>query len=137
MSATSPLQSLLEARAALAGARTWVVSDGKAGDLNQCLGVAEQLGVQAESRIVNPRAPWRWFMLRFWSTPFGIDPREAPGNADGPLKGPLPQIVLASGRRAAMRTYPGRPNEAQSRTMMPLANSARRRAAPLPTGTRA
>ncbi|MCA0406124.1 MAG: mitochondrial fission ELM1 family protein [Proteobacteria bacterium] len=101
MSAASPLLSLLEARAALAGARVWVVSDGKAGDLNQCLGVAEQLGLQADSRIVKPRTPWRWFMPRLWSTPLGIDPAEAPGKTDGPLQGPLPQIVLASGRRAA------------------------------------
>lgn len=101
MSAPSPLQSLLEARAALAGTRVWVVSDGKAGDVNQCLGVAEQLGLQADSRIVNPRAPWRWFMPRLWQSNLGIDPRETPGTATGPLKGALPDIVIASGRRAA------------------------------------
>lgn len=101
MSATSPLQSLLEARTALAGARVWVVSDGKAGDLNQCLGVAEQLGLNPDSRIVKPRAPWRWFMPRLWQSDLGIDPQEAPGTASGPLKGALPDIVIASGRRAA------------------------------------
>ena len=97
----SPLQTLEEARAAVAGLRCWVVSDGKAGDLNQCLGVAERLGLAPESRVVAPRAPWRWFMPRLWSTPLGIDPAEKPGNTGGPLAGPLPDLVLASGRRAA------------------------------------
>lgn len=121
MNPSSPLQSLDAARAALAPLRVWVLSDGKAGDLNQCLGVAERLGLAPESRVIAPRAPWRWFMPRFWSTPFGIDPREAPdiafpsevdtgsreGNASklevptGPLAGPLPDLVMASGRRAA------------------------------------
>jgi uncharacterized protein len=95
------LETLTEARTALAGTRTWVLSDGKAGDLNQCLGVAERLGLLAESRIIAPRAPWKWLMPLSWQTPFAIDPREAPGKASGPLKGFMPQLVIASGRRAA------------------------------------
>lgn len=101
MNARSPLQSLDEARAALAPLRVWVLTDGKAGDLNQCLGVAERLGLAPEQRVIAPRAPWRWFMPRFWSTPFGIDPKEASNLSAGPLKGPLPDLVIASGRRAA------------------------------------
>lgn len=94
-------QTLAEARAALSGLRCWVVSDGKAGDLNQCLGVAEQLGLAPESRIIAPRAPWRWFMPHLWHSDFGIDPREAPGRSGGPLEGPLPALIIGSGRRAA------------------------------------
>jgi uncharacterized protein len=94
-------QTLAEARAALAGTRTWIVTDGKAGDLGQCLGVAERLGLLAESRVIAPRAPWKWLMPLSWRTPFGIDPREAPGKASGPLKGLMPELVIASGRRAA------------------------------------
>jgi uncharacterized protein len=94
-------QTLEEARLALARQRVWVLSDGKAGDLNQCLGVAERLGLQPESRIIAPRAPWKWLMPLNWRWPFSIDPREAPGKAGGPLAGPLPDLVIASGRRAA------------------------------------
>lgn len=101
MSARPVPQTLADARAALAGVRCWVVSDGKAGDLNQCLGVAEQLGLTPDSRIVAPRAPWRWFMPRLWQFDIGIDPKEAPGREGGPLEGPLPALVIGSGRRAA------------------------------------
>ncbi len=101
MAATSPLLSLPEARRALAGTRCWLLSDGKAGDLAPCLGVAEQLGLEAESRILAPRPPWRWGMPHLWRSALGLDPREAPGRAGGPLAGRLPDLVIASGRRVA------------------------------------
>ena len=85
-----------EARDAVRGASCWLITDGKPGDLNQCLGVAERLGLEPESRIIAPRVPFSWLM------PWGpIDPREAPGKKDSPLNGPLPDIAIASGRRAA------------------------------------
>ncbi|PSC06876.1 nucleoside-diphosphate sugar epimerase [Alsobacter soli] len=74
----------------------WIITDGKAGDENQCLGVAEALGLTPDVRRINPRAPWVWLM------PWGpIDPRERPGLEGGPLAGPPPDIAIASGRRAA------------------------------------
>ncbi|WP_460448910.1 mitochondrial fission ELM1 family protein [Alsobacter sp. SYSU BS001988] len=73
----------------------WIITDGKAGDEGQCLGVAEGLGLAPEIRRVAPRAPWSWL------APWGpVDPREAPGRAGGPLAGPPPDIAIASGRRA-------------------------------------
>jgi hypothetical protein len=72
----------------------WIITDGKAGDLVQCQGVAEALGVEAEIRTVRPRAPWVWLMPRG-----PVDPREAPGQAGGPLAGPWPDLAIASGRR--------------------------------------
>lgn len=73
--------------------KIWVLSDGKAGDVNQCIGVAEHLSADIEIRTVSPRAPWRWAM------PYGpCDPAEQRA-ADGPLAGPLPDLVVASGRR--------------------------------------
>lgn len=73
----------------------WIITDGKAGDEGQCLGVAEALGLSPELRHVAPRAPWAWL------APWGpVDPREAPGREGGPLAGPLPDIAIASGRRA-------------------------------------
>lgn len=83
-----------EARRQVLGARCWVLSDGKAGDEAQCLGVAERLGLAAEIRRVQPRRPYVWFM------PWGpIDPAEAPDRAGSPIAPPWPDIAIASGRR--------------------------------------
>lgn len=72
-----------------------VLTDGKAGDELQCLGVAEALGLVTELRRVRPRAPFAWLAPRG-----PLDPRERPGNPDGPLPEPWPDLVIASGRRA-------------------------------------
>lgn len=73
----------------------WVLTDGKAGDEVQCLGLTEALGLDAELRRVRPRAPFAWAM------PWGpIDPAEAPARAASPIRPPFPDLVVASGRRA-------------------------------------
>ncbi len=78
------------------------MTDGKAGDLNQCLGLAERLGLTADIRTVRPRAPWVWGMPLTWRVPaIAIDPAEAPGRPNAPLAGEMPDLVIASGRRAA------------------------------------
>src|SRR6476660_7539412 len=75
--------------------RVWVLTDGKAGDEQQCLGVAEALGGMIELRRVKPWAPIVWLM------PYGpIDPFEAPGRAGSPIAPPFPDVVIGSGRRA-------------------------------------
>lgn len=72
----------------------WILSDGKAGDENQCLGVAEKLGGTIEIRHVAPQAPWVWAM------PWGsIPPKDNPDRKDSPLSGPFPDLAIASGRR--------------------------------------
>jgi uncharacterized protein len=94
-------QQLDEARRIVSGAMCWVLSDGKAGDEAQCLGVTERLGLVTEMRRVKPRAPYVWIM------PWGpIDPAEAPDKPDSPIAPPWPDIVIASGRRtvAYLRT---------------------------------
>jgi hypothetical protein len=73
----------------------WIVTDGKAGDETQCLGVAEALGLAPQVKRIAPRIPWSWLMP--WGRP---DPREAPGRVGGPLAPPFPDIAIASGRRA-------------------------------------
>ncbi|MBM6583388.1 mitochondrial fission ELM1 family protein [Microvirga sp. BT689] len=74
---------------------TWVLTDGKAGDELQALSVAEALGLTPEIRRVRPKPPFAWLM------PWGpIDPRERPGAAGSPLAPPLPDLLIASGRRA-------------------------------------
>jgi mitochondrial fission protein ELM1 len=99
---TAALPSLETARATMRGVSCWVLTDGKAGDLAQCLGLAERLGLQPEGRVIAPRAPWRWLMPLSWRLPLlAIDPTEAPGVARSPLQPPWPDLVIASGRRAA------------------------------------
>lgn len=79
----------------LRDARAWIVTDGKAGDENQCIGIAETLGLSFELRHVAGRAPFAWL------SPWGpVDPRDAPGRPGGALAGPLPDLLIASGRRA-------------------------------------
>ncbi len=73
----------------------WVLTDGKAGDETQCIGVAEALGTGYEIRKVAPRPPFSWAM------PWGpIDPRERESRSGSPIALPFPDIVIASGRRA-------------------------------------
>ena len=72
----------------------WILSDGKAGDEIQCMGVAEALGRPYQIRRVAPRRPFVWAM------PWGpIDPREAETRPGSPLAPPYPDIAIASGRR--------------------------------------
>jgi len=74
----------------------WVLTDGKAGDLAQCIGVVEALGCAFETRQVSPRAPFSWWL------PFGpTDPREWETRLGSPIAPPYPDIAIASGRRAA------------------------------------
>ncbi len=74
----------------------WVLTDGKAGDLVQCVGVADALGCPYETRQVAPRPPFSWFL------PHGpIDPREREDRPGSPIAPPYPDIAIASGRRAA------------------------------------
>lgn len=80
----------------LAPRSLWIVTDGKAGDLAQCAGVADALGTAAEVRTIAPRAPYAWWL------PFGpIDPKERSDAPGSPLAPPFPDIAIASGRRAA------------------------------------
>jgi uncharacterized protein len=80
---------------ALAGLDAWVVTDGKAGDEGQCLALAEALGLVVSVRRIAPRP------LYALLAPRGpVDPREAPGRPGGPLAGPFPRLLIASGRRA-------------------------------------
>ncbi|MTH99588.1 mitochondrial fission ELM1 family protein [Roseibium sp. RKSG952] len=74
----------------------WVLSDGKAGDEAQCIGVAEALKLPYDLRRVEPRKPFAWFL------PKGpIDPKERETVEGSPIAPPFPDLVIASGRRAA------------------------------------
>ncbi len=92
---TESADDLGRARALVAGRSAWVITDGKAGDEAQCLGLAERLGLEADRRHVKPRALFATFMPRG-----PIDPAEAPSKPGSPLAPPFPDIAIASGRRA-------------------------------------
>ncbi len=73
----------------------WVLTDGKAGDEAQCLGVVDAMGLVPEVRRVAPRA------LVALGMPWGpIDPREAADRPGSPVAPPFPDLLVASGRRA-------------------------------------
>lgn len=77
------------------GTTAWVLTDGKAGDETQCLGLVEALGVTPSVRRVAPRAPFGLAM------PWGpVDPAERPDRAGSPVAPPFPDLLVASGRRA-------------------------------------
>ncbi|MDA0654350.1 MAG: ELM1/GtrOC1 family putative glycosyltransferase, partial [Proteobacteria bacterium] len=71
----------------------WVVSDGKPGMENQCLGLAEAVGLPITIRRIRPRAPWRWLPPLLWPAPLA----SLAADADQ-LAPPLPRLLIASGR---------------------------------------
>ncbi len=80
-------------RGALAGARAWILTDGKAGMVVQAKGVADALGLDYEMRCVNPRGIWK--VLAPWGPP---PPNDRPHVAGGLLAPPWPTVAIATGR---------------------------------------
>lgn len=71
----------------------WIVTEGIAGTENQCLGVAEALGVMPEVKRIGLRPPWS-----ILSPYIGFEsPMSFSGDA---LQAPWPDLLLASGRKA-------------------------------------
>lgn len=95
----------------LAGARAWILSDGKAGHEAMCLGVAEALGLAVEWKRVAPSGIWR--TLAPWGP---VAPGERFGQPGALFAPPWPQVALAAGRtttpyiralkkKAGLKTY--------------------------------
>lgn len=77
----------------------WIVTDGAAGMENQCLGLAERLGLVPDIKRIALRAPWGWLppaigARRFAAPLAGIRDRQAVG-----LVPPWPDLLIATGRR--------------------------------------
>jgi uncharacterized protein len=101
--------ALAQAIVRMAHVRTWLISDGKAGDRAQLLGLAERLQLQAEERILQPSKMYA--MIAPWGP---LDPALAPGRPGSPLAPPFPDLVIATGRRVvpavrALRRQANRP----------------------------
>jgi uncharacterized protein len=74
----------------------WVLSDGKPGMENQCLGLAEALkrlgGANPVVKRIAPRFPWSVLPPQFWIAPLA-------GLNGDPLAPPWPDILIATGRQ--------------------------------------
>lgn len=103
------MEEAAKGRADRAGLRCWVVTDGKPGMENQCLGLAEAMGLAPEVKRVALRTPWRqltpWLQ---WGLKYAAGPK---GSA---IAAPWPDVLIASGRQsiapslAAKRSSGGR-----------------------------
>lgn len=77
----------------LAGARAWIISDGKAGHEALSRGVAAALGVAAEIKRVHPTGLWR--ALAPWGP---VAPGEGFGRPGSSFAPPWPELAIAAGR---------------------------------------
>ncbi len=76
------------------GTTAWLITDGKIGDEVQCLGIADELGLEPQRRLIKPRPPWSW------ASPWGpVDPGESPSRPRSPIAPPFPDVAIAAGRR--------------------------------------
>jgi uncharacterized protein len=73
----------------------WIVTDGNAGGLNQCLGLAEALGLDPIVKRVALRPPWRQL-----SPYLRIGHAVAFTNDSAPLTPPWPDLLIASGKQS-------------------------------------
>ncbi len=72
----------------------WVLSDGKPGMSNQCIGLAEALAVDFVVKTIRPRLPWRILPPQLW-----LSPLSAPGADGDQLRPPWPGLLIATGRQ--------------------------------------
>lgn len=73
---------------------SWILAADYAGLLAQAQGLAEAAGLAAETRLLRPRAPWRWISARAWPSPLAALPPET-------LAPPLPDVLVGAGGMAA------------------------------------
>ena len=77
----------------LAGARAWIVTDGKAGMDVQARGVADALGLAYEMKHVSPSGVWR--VVAPWGP---VAPSERFGTEGSAFAPPWPAVAIATGR---------------------------------------
>jgi mitochondrial fission protein ELM1 len=76
----------------------WVVSDGKTGTENQCLGLAEALGLPFTVKRLTPRGPWRWLPAGAWTPAPELALRTLIDATRDGIVPPWPGVVIANGR---------------------------------------
>ncbi|MEI8395006.1 MAG: mitochondrial fission ELM1 family protein [Rhodospirillaceae bacterium] len=75
----------------------WVVTDGKPGMENQCLGLAEALGLEPVIKRIKLRSPWR--ELSPW---LRLGKRFAAGPGGDAIAPPWPDLLIATGRHSVL-----------------------------------
>ncbi len=78
-----------------AGPVTWVVTDGAAGIVNQCVGLAQRLGLEPIVKTIATRQPWRMLPPNLW-----LCPLMALSSRGDRLVPPWPGLLIASGRKS-------------------------------------
>jgi mitochondrial fission protein ELM1 len=71
---------------------SWILSEGLAGLHSQAFGLAEAAGLNAELRILRPRAPWKYLPARLWPRPLQV--------AAHALTTPFPALAIGCGGMA-------------------------------------
>ncbi len=80
-------------------ATSWIVTDGAAGLIRQCNGLATRLGLEPDHRTIVIRRPWTVLPPALWPSPlFALSPE---GDRLAP---PWPHLVIASGRKSVAPT---------------------------------
>lgn len=77
-------------------ASCWIVVDDKVGVTNQCIGLAEALGLDYVVKRISTRAPWRYLPLQLWFAPL-----RSLGPGSDALAPPWPDVLITGGRRPA------------------------------------
>ena len=72
------------------------MTDGVIGTEKQCIGLAERIGIPFEVKRIKVRPPWRWLPPQAW-----FNALAAPGPDGDLLTPPWPDLLIASGRKAA------------------------------------
>ena len=87
-----------ESRSDQLSAPCWVLSDGKAGTENQCIGLAEAVGLNFTVKRIVPRRSWRRLPTRLWVSLIGAHPNASLTRSGDTLDPPWPDLLIASGR---------------------------------------
>jgi len=87
------------------GRSCWVLSDGKAGTENQCVGLAEALGYEFDIKRIVPRNPWCHLPARTMALIVGSSPGRFLGHDGDELTPPWPDLLIASGRASVGPAY--------------------------------
>jgi len=78
--------------------RCWIVTDGRPGMINQCLGLAEALGLDPIIKRTRLKSPWRQLAPVFlrWGKRWALTPQS------DRLEPPWPDIMLSCGRQSLL-----------------------------------
>lgn len=79
----------------------WILTDGSAGMVNQCYGLAESLPaslrISIEEKVISLKIPWKWATPFFrWGSSYAL------AEKSDRLNGPYPDFLISCGRQAIL-----------------------------------